>query len=88
MRLRILSVFALIGVTACAVPATPTLAPPPTVASTVAPSIPAPSSGPATTGQSTCNATYQVPGNEFRSDDPAKLDAGNRPKLVEFFAVW
>ncbi len=35
-----------------------------------------------------CATTNAAPPNEFRSDDPSKLTASNKPKLVEFFAYW
>ncbi|MBM3130060.1 MAG: hypothetical protein FJ009_15735 [Chloroflexi bacterium] len=66
---------------ACAVPATPTPPPP-----TKPPAIPP--TAPAASGVTACPATYAVPGNDFRSDDPKKLDQAGKPKLVEFYAVW
>ncbi|MCI0475790.1 MAG: hypothetical protein L0Y55_06045, partial [Anaerolineales bacterium] len=65
---------------ACAAPATPTL--PPTKPLAIPPTVPAAS------GVTSCPATYAVPGNDFRSDDPKKLDQAGKPKLVEFYAVW
>jgi hypothetical protein len=35
-----------------------------------------------------CTTTNAAPPDKFRADDPAKLDANNKPKLVEFFAYW
>ncbi len=65
---------------------------PPASAATRAPSA-APAAKATTAPQTTpasaaCAATYTVPGNAFRSDDPAKLTASTKPKLVEFFAYW
>jgi hypothetical protein len=74
-----MTLFALVLV-ACAAPATPT--PPPTKPPAILPTAPTAS------GVTSCPATYAVPGNDFRSDDPKKLDAGAKPKLVEFYAVW
>jgi uncharacterized lipoprotein YajG len=65
---------------ACATPATPT--PPPTK-----PPAPMPTAS-AASSVTACPATYPVPGNDFRSDDPKKLDQAGKPKLVEFYAVW
>ncbi|MEW5719196.1 MAG: hypothetical protein AB1817_11245 [Chloroflexota bacterium] len=58
----------------------------PTPTPTKAPA--APPTATTVTNVVSCPATYPVPGAEFRSDDPKKLDAGNKPKLVEFFAYW
>lgn len=90
MRFQIVLILLLLGmVVACAPPAAPSQ-------SNVQPTI-APISAPSATVQSAsnqpgavaCNATYAVPGgNEFRSDDPKKLEASSKPKLVEFFAYW
>lgn len=96
MRFQIvLAVFLLVMAVACAAPAAPIQSNvQPTVAPTASPATSAPAS-PTTQaaasnqpGAVACAATYKVPGNEFRSDDPAKLDAGNKPKLIEFFAFW
>ena len=76
----IFAVTFLLALTACATPVTPT--PPPTKPPAPAPTALAPPNVTA------CPATYAVPGNDFRSDDPKKLDSGNKPKLVEFYAVW
>ncbi len=82
----------LLTLAACASPATPssllpTLAPKPVVLPTSAPTETGVASS-AAPAQVACNATYQVPGNQFRADNPAKLDTGSKPKLVEFFAFW
>jgi len=79
MRQMIFAAAMLLALAACAAPATPTPQP-------KAPAAP-PAAATAATVLS-CPATYPVPGDEFRSDDPKKLDAGGKPKLVEFYAVW
>ncbi len=79
MRFTILMTGVLIALVACAAPAMPTATPaPPTQVPIKPPAASAPS----------CAATYPVPGNDFRADDPKKLDQAGKPKLVEFFAVW
>ncbi len=80
MREMILTAALSCVLVACATVATPT--PPPTKAP-VAPPV-----ATTTSNVTSCPATYPVPGDEFRSDDPKKLVAGSKPKLVEFFAYW
>ncbi|MBI3914631.1 MAG: hypothetical protein HY327_10670 [Chloroflexi bacterium] len=65
----------------CAAPAT--RAPTPTLTAAPSPQPNAPNDA------TICAATYSPPSaTEFRSDDPAKLTATAKPKLVEFFAYW
>lgn len=80
MRKMILATALLLVLAACVTPATPT--PLPTKPPALVPTAPSASNVTA------CPATYAVPGNDFRSDDPKKLDASDKPKLVEFYAVW
>jgi hypothetical protein len=80
MHKLIFAAASLLVLVACAPPATPTL--PPTKAPVAPPSVTI------TSNVTACPAPYPIPGDEFRSDDPKKLDASNRPKLVEFFAYW
>jgi uncharacterized lipoprotein YajG len=88
MRLQILITFALLGVlAACAAPTASPIVSPATPLPTTQPA--AHSTAPPPVSVLACNASYAVPGKEFRSDDPGKLDAMmSRPKLVEFFAFW
>jgi hypothetical protein len=80
MRKLILATALLLILVACVTPATPTPLP-------TKPPVPVPTAPPASSVMS-CPATYPVPGDDFRSDDPKKLDASAKPKLVEFFAYW
>ncbi|MBI3537556.1 MAG: hypothetical protein HY070_08380 [Chloroflexi bacterium] len=72
----------LFSAVSCATPAAP--APVSANPARTAPNI-APSSNAASAACAFANA---APKNEFRSDDPAKLTASVKPKLVEFFAYW
>jgi hypothetical protein len=86
--LKRLSLFAMLVAVSCAAPA-PT-APPATPIVVAATRAPAVTSAPTpATRDPACAATYAPPSaTEFRSDDPAKLTASAKPKLVEFFAYW
>lgn len=91
MRLRFLLVFVVIALVACATPAAPATQPPATIAPTTSPVsatiAPVPTQATASNPAS-CATTNAAPPDKFRSDDPKKLEASAKPKLVEFFAFW
>ncbi|MBI5650592.1 MAG: hypothetical protein HZC40_09135 [Chloroflexi bacterium] len=85
MKSKILFVLVVMTLVACAPTAAPTSAP---TQSNVQPSVaPAPTQAAASNAAS-CTTTNAAPPDQFRSDDPKKLEASAKPKLVEFFAFW
>jgi len=78
---------------ACATPATPTVTLVPPTATSIPAVKPAATNAPAPTqaaaaSAASCATTNAAPPDKFRSDDPKKLEASAKPKLVEFFAYW
>ncbi|MBI5302818.1 MAG: hypothetical protein HY868_11835 [Chloroflexi bacterium] len=91
MRLQVfLHAILLVTLTACAAPSTPTAtAVPPTATVAVATKPAAQATTPSNASSAaSCAMTNAAPLDSFRSDDPKKLDASAKPKLVEFFAYW